>query len=50
MRGIALKLAELKTASETFLTSTDREIMLVVRINNQRIGNGKVGGKVEYLI
>ena len=45
-----IKLAELKTATEAFLTSTDREIMPVVKIDNQRIGNGKVGENVRYLI
>ena len=45
-----IKLAELKTATEAFLTSTDREIMPVVKIDNQRIGNGKVEENVKYLI
>ncbi|MDP3793971.1 MAG: aminotransferase class IV [Candidatus Uhrbacteria bacterium] len=45
-----LRLAELKTASEAFLTSTDREIMPVVKVDSLRIGNGKVGPVTKQLI
>lgn len=43
-------LSDLKKAEEAFITSTSRGIMPVTKIDNQKIGSGKVGEKTKYLI
>jgi branched-subunit amino acid aminotransferase/4-amino-4-deoxychorismate lyase len=43
-------LTELKSADEALITSTTRGIMPVVKIDEQKVGNGKVGEKTKYLI
>jgi len=47
-RDIDLK--ELKSAEETFLTSTIKGILPVIKIDNQIIGQGKVGPKTKHLM
>jgi len=47
-RDVFLK--ELKIADEAFITSTTRGIIPVIKINNQKIGDGKVGDKIKYLM
>jgi len=43
-------LSDLKKAEEAFITSTSRGIMPVTKIDNQKIGSGKVGEKTKYLM
>jgi len=45
-----LRLKELKEANEAFLTATIKGIMPVVKIDNLKIGNGKVGGNTKWLM
>lgn len=45
-----LKIAEIKTADEAFLTATNKEIVPVVKIDNTKIGNGKVGPICKKLL
>mgnify|MGYP000921228920 FL=1 len=47
-RPIAIK--ELKNIDEAFITSTTKEIMPIVQIDNIKIGNGKVGLKTKKLM
>jgi len=48
IRNITLE--EFKKADEVFITSTTREILPVVQIDNYKIGNGKVGEKTKFLM
>ncbi len=43
-------LSDVKTATEAFITSTTREILPIVKINNQTIGNGLVGKNTKLLM
>lgn len=45
-----IKIQELKDAQESFLTSTFTEILPVVKVDNTKIGNGKVGKKTKFLM
>lgn len=45
-----LPLKELKSADETFITATTKEIVPITRINDQEIGNGKVGKNTKILM
>ena len=47
-RDIDLK--ELERAEETFIASTTKEILPVVKIDNKIIGNGRVGKRTRYLM
>lgn len=46
----ALKLEEIKEASEAFITSTSRDIIPVVRIDDDKVGDGRVGKNTKYLM
>lgn len=41
---------DLRKAKEAFLTSTNKEIMPVVKVNNLTIGNGKVGSVTKKIM
>lgn len=45
-----VSLAELRSATEVFITATNKEILPVVKIDNRTIGNGKVGTHTKYLL
>ncbi len=45
-----VSLGEIKMTDEAFITSTTRGIMPVVKIDNQKIGNGKVGDRTKCLM
>ena len=45
-----IKINEIKNADEAFITSTTREVLPVVKINNRKIGNGKVGKNTKLLM
>jgi len=45
-----IKLNEIKEASEAFVTSTSRDIVPVVKVDNVIIGNGKVGKNTKYMM
>jgi branched-chain amino acid aminotransferase len=42
--------AEVLTADEVFITSTDKEVLPVVTIDNKNIGNGKVGTNTQFIM
>ena len=44
-----LKMAELKTAKEAFITSTTKQVMPVVKIDETVIGNGRPGKVTKHL-
>lgn len=44
-----LHYAELATASEVFITSTTKEIMPIVRVDDITIGDGRVGSRTQRL-
>lgn len=46
----ALKIKELSSATEAFITASNKEIVPVIKIDNLKIGNGKVGERTKYLI
>ena len=48
VRPIAL--SEVLTAQEVFMTSTNKKVMPVVKIDDQEIANGKVGAKTKLLM
>ena len=45
-----IKISELKSATEAFLTATNKEIVPIVKINGQKIGDGRVGRNTKILI
>lgn len=45
-----IKVTELKTSDEAFLTATNKEIVPVVKIDKLKIGKGKVGVKTKELM
>ena len=45
-----VKISELETADEAFLAATNKGIVPVVKIDNRKIRNGKVGEKTKLLI
>jgi len=45
-----IKISELKSADEAFITATNKEIIPVVRIDAQKIGAGKVGENTKILM
>jgi len=45
-----VKVSELKTADEAFITSTYKKVLPVVRVDNVVIGDGKVGPKSKLLM
>ena len=45
-----IKVSELKFADEAFITSTDKEIMPIVKIDGTKIGNDRVGDNTIWLM
>lgn len=45
-----LKFNELKTADEAFITATNKDVCPIVKIDNLKIGNGKVGEVTKELL
>ena len=45
-----LPLREIKSANEAFITATTKEIVPIIRINDQKIGNGKIGKNTRILM
>lgn len=45
-----IRLSELKSATESFITATNKEIVPIVNIDGQKIGMGKVGENTKKLI
>ncbi|MEK7627295.1 MAG: aminotransferase class IV [Patescibacteria group bacterium] len=41
---------ELKSANEAFITATTKEIAPIIQVNDQKIGNGKVGKNTKILM
>jgi len=45
-----VELSEFLNADEIFMTSTNRDILPVTQLNDQKIGNGKVGNNTKLLM
>ncbi len=45
-----IKISELKTADEAFITSSYKKVLPIVKIGNMKIGGGKVGPKTKILM
>ncbi|MCX6712889.1 MAG: aminotransferase class IV [Candidatus Vogelbacteria bacterium] len=45
-----VKVSELESASEAFITGTNKLIMPVVQVDGKKIGHGKVGENTKYLM
>ena len=45
-----ISINDLKTASEAFIASANRDLIPVVSIDNQLIGNGKIGPMYKKLM
>ncbi|OWK27336.1 MAG: hypothetical protein US76_03815 [Parcubacteria group bacterium GW2011_GWA2_38_13b] len=45
-----LPLREIKSVSEAFITATTKEIAPIIQINDQKIGNGKIGKNTQILM
>ena len=45
-----LPLREIKSANEAFITATTKEIAPIIRINDQKVGNGKIGKNTRILM
>jgi branched-subunit amino acid aminotransferase/4-amino-4-deoxychorismate lyase len=45
-----IKLDELLDADEVFISSTEREVMPVIMINDKKIAGGKVGSSTRRLM
>ncbi len=50
LRERAIKIAELRTADEAFLTATNKDIIPIVSVDNFKIGEGKVGPITRQLM
>ena len=50
VREKILSLKEVLKADECFITATDKEIMPVVKIDNHKIGSGRVGSQTKKLM
>jgi len=50
VRRIAIKRSELPQLEEAFLTSVSREVLPVVRIDGQPVGDGRVGARTRAVI
>ncbi len=45
-----LKIEELKTADEAFITATNKDILPIIKINSQKIGSGRPGPVTKQLM
>lgn len=45
-----LELSELRTAAETFITGSTKKVMPIVRIDDQPVGDGKIGPVTQSLM
>ncbi len=46
----SVKVDELFSADEAFISGTNKEVLPVVRLGNKKVGNGKVGEKTKLLM